>query len=73
TCCPSTSISTTQLSKTVGMYLSGKRSLEKTVRRHVFPHAPSPTITSFFRRAAILCHSVVESDEGGSVSSRKTE
>ena len=28
---------------------SGKVSLEKTMRRHVLPHAPSPTTTSFLR------------------------
>ena len=35
---------------------SGKLSLEKTIRRQVLPHAPSPTITNFFRIAAILQH-----------------
>ena len=33
---------------------SGKLSFEKTISRHVLPHAPSPTITNFFRMAAIL-------------------
>lgn len=53
TCFPSTSISAMQFSKTVGTQTSGNWSLLKTISRHVFPHAPSPTITSFFRMAAI--------------------
>jgi hypothetical protein len=33
---------------------SGNLSWENTMRRHVFPHAPSPTITSFFRMALAM-------------------
>ena len=36
-------------SKTVGTYTSGNRSFENTIKLHVFPTAPSPTITNFFR------------------------
>jgi hypothetical protein len=33
---------------------SGNWFLEKTIRRHVFPQAPSPTITSLRRISAIF-------------------
>jgi len=37
----------------VGTYTSGNWSLLNTMRRHVLPQAPSPTITNFFLMAAM--------------------
>ena len=45
------------------VYTSGNLSWEKTMSKQVFPHAPSPTITSFFRVAEAM---LMRQREGGS-------
>ena len=49
-----TLISDTYVSKTVGTWFSGNSFFVKAIRRQVFPHAPSPTTTNFFRGKTLL-------------------